>query len=1245
MSDPLQVVINGSTQAALLHVDLGAGLRFYADERSTSRRLRDYELRVALTGARPPSDITAVLVEADLPSGLVSAELAPKPHLVWQHYWDGQGPSPEAVNSANGAEMALTPTIGSSSIPVRVGWRRQPTRGRPEHTQWWQRDQIRGTWDARSVGFGGFVPYGLCHFEPSTQVLWHGAGQRSTQVDVVPGTKRSTIGLSWVPARDEHIVVATQAHVHVFGGNGYHLRSFNRVSTKETFRARYDDRWQLTGWTLPGDVQISCQIGAETVQIRSFTGAQYELVLDAHGRAASLKLIKNNEAAPALFEFGFNEHGLLENVTDPVGLEARVLHDQLGNATAVSWSSGYRVDTVITNDAGVRKISQLSGGGQESSVSRRSVNMKGTELRQHCCGSGSDTIITEAPGETITLQPNGTVVNVATETRSSSDGVTQIERVTHRTPGGRLKTTIRHKNTAAKGTITEVVDQHGSKWRRSFDPQRRAFTEESPNGLVTSAEFTEANQRRWTQPGLGVVEATYEQGRLVHQRAGTSEASFLYNEHGWVSAINHDGLKREFRYDSAGRLVDEFNGLGWLHYERDAAGRVVATTSPNGDQTQLELALDGLVLKRRRPTEIGIVTEEFTYNDDRILVSSQVEGEAALDYVRDQAGRVTKLSAGETETSFVWNPHSGQPQSAATHHGDSVAYVYDGYLLARHETTGRVNATIEFDYDQHFRECSVTVDGLIVNTERDAAGNILVRGPVRVVREAETDRVSSLLVGQLRTEYQYNSSGALVFHATYHGEQLIFAETITRDSAGQIVEVVETESASQQTIKYRYDQAKRLVGAWRDNSVLLGLNFDPNDNIVEYIRSDQHLTATIGAGDRLRTFDGLPVEHSPSGLVQRLGRRQFHYDGFGQLQRVDVDFSLPASASREHQGSKVDPTETAGEVNVEGVSHSVEYRRDAFGRPLEANDNGNLRYQLLWRGQRVAQVYYPNGRTLRTVHVDTATAPEVLFGGNELLRVISDHRGNVRRVIEATTGEVVQALDYDPLGDIVADSNPGFQPFGYAGALHDSVAQVVDLGARQLDLSSSRFLQPDPLDLAGGQSNLYVYAGNNPVNRHDPHGLQSSSQAPVQVCEATIMPTPGRSSWASVDHGYLKVNGHRRGMAGTGDWRDGLWVEWEEHGDEYADVESCRPIEDADPECLLNVTTPGGGLLFYAPNNICWDAVWEALDACSPDANWSFGETDETWPLARAHEGISNVSRTSRRYTRKAIDTILGWFD
>ena len=69
------------------------------------------------------------------------------------------------------------------------------------------------------------------------------------------------------------------------------------------------------------------------------------------------------------------------------------------------------------------------------------------------------------------------------------------------------------------------------------------------------------------------------------------------------------------------------------------------------------------------------------------------------------------------------------------------------------------------------------------------------------------------------------------------------------------------------------------------------------------------------------------------------------------------------------------------------------------------------------------------------------------------------------------------------------DTNPGFQPFGFAGGLYDRDTGLVRFGARDYDPKTGRWTAKDPILFAGGGANLYGYVQNDPVNWRDPNGL------------------------------------------------------------------------------------------------------------------------------------------------------------
>src|SRR2546426_783118 len=111
--------------------------------------------------------------------------------------------------------------------------------------------------------------------------------------------------------------------------------------------------------------------------------------------------------------------------------------------------------------------------------------------------------------------------------------------------------------------------------------------------------------------------------------------------------------------------------------------------------------------------------------------------------------------------------------------------------------------------------------------------------------------------------------------------------------------------------------------------------------------------------------------------------------------------------------------------------------------------------------------------------------------GSTTYRILSDHLGSVRLVVNTSTGAVVQRIDYDEFGKpTFVTGAADFQPFGFAGGLYDPDTGLTRFGARDYDPVVGRWTTKDPIRFGGGDTNLYGYVMADPVNLVDPNGKE-----------------------------------------------------------------------------------------------------------------------------------------------------------
>jgi RHS repeat-associated protein len=120
---------------------------------------------------------------------------------------------------------------------------------------------------------------------------------------------------------------------------------------------------------------------------------------------------------------------------------------------------------------------------------------------------------------------------------------------------------------------------------------------------------------------------------------------------------------------------------------------------------------------------------------------------------------------------------------------------------------------------------------------------------------------------------------------------------------------------------------------------------------------------------------------------------------------------------------------------------------------------------------------------------------------------VTDHLGSVINSAMASAFRTYGAFGETEVKGVIVPTSYIADPvlYGFAGRQFDLESAKYYNRARTYDPSTGRFMSQDPLGLIGGDTNLYRYAGNNPLNFVDPTGRSFLSTIAAGALTATVL--------------------------------------------------------------------------------------------------------------------------------------------
>jgi RHS repeat-associated protein len=825
--------------------------------------------------------------------------------------------------------------------------------------------------------------------------------------------------------------------------------------------------------------------------------------------------------------WGDGDHSaMLTSFTDPSNNTSHYVYENGRIARDEDASGGVQTLSADGNNSGGRTIVRRDGdqneyqlsiaGEADANQARRSTLPDGTY---------SENSWDETGAVQTTRQQDGTIV----EQRYTSDprwGFAKpvLASSTVRTTSGRTLTTTNLREIEPGSAIErDTTTTNASSYVREYDPTTRTLMTRTPNGRTFRAAYDlHGRVVQIQQPGQVPVDLEYDpRGRLLSARAEASPGdqrvvNYTYAADGNVATVdwNITGMPEtaHYAFDQASRLTsfEQAGDQSVFGYEFD---KLTTVTPPAGDLHRLGWTQTGTSSSYQPP---GGAPTTATYTSGRRL--NRISFPSG-DYINHAyvSGRLDSFTTARDVVSFDYDPATGRLSTASrddvlTGTELTTSTVYDGKLplSTTWHRDGQAIGSIARTYNDDWR-----VDSIQINESEplgfgyDLDGRVIVVGGAGpLVRFSHSDttvgsRVRLTSNSDLFTGAENNAFGELlrsdaaVFTILNEGSfdiRELFTYVIgniatgseagARDTRGRILMRQERQAQldpATHTYRHSYDDTGRLKSAERDNTYAAQYTYDANGNRLSKTTSSGVELGVYNERDQLVTYGGRSYDYDEDGYLETVtddssgAVTSYDYDAFGNLRTV----ILPNTTRIDYDA---DPFNRRIGKRVDGVRRHQFLYKDGIVPIAQLDENGQLEAQFIFAESARIPSFIAKYQS-STCMPGEACDP-ILY------RVLTDHLGSVRQVLNVATQAVAQRLEYDEFGKVLLDTAPGFQPFGFAGGLYDADTGLMRFGARDYDAVTGRWTAKDPIMFRGGQANLYVYVNNDPVNLIDPRGLE-----------------------------------------------------------------------------------------------------------------------------------------------------------